>query len=604
MLFFDNLATILGTTGALIGFLGFTPKFVYSHMMGGAVVSFAWGNILYGFQASKVAMKTGNMDTVAQPYGINPPASFQKIYGIILPCFWGYMANTFNKGPLVDGGSVSDLTPEELEQAMQFTWSMACASNLIGGLVELSGSFLAPMISRNVPEAAFLVPLSGVGITFLGILPYMQILEAGWSGYPFVGLIPFLILWLGFFGAPPGVAIFGKLPPALLSAIVGVGAHRSHGHAPHTHMTHVRARARARKRRTQLTHARRPAVLILTVNSDGYAKGFEDGAELAGQGGIKFPDLGMAFGNGNFNEYVGVSLTIAVSFTNFMGTFGCNISARLAGDTYSPMEMIQLDGMGTAIGALLGSPFPTTTYIGHPIYKRLGASRGYSIVNGLLYLVIGLSGLFGIVAAIFPLEICLGQLACVGMIIVQQTFESSPTRWYPSVVLGIAICFADLMINPYIGSSNPAVTQFAFGYVFKSFTTTWALVMLIDRWFLAASLVFLFMVLFTTIGLQHSNLFGLVYDSDGHHMGGVEGAPYTWKLIVTYALAMAMSIIFWGLQKFGMILAPEKEDFRVIQRAAYSMADANKKGGDTTPTDTDPSRDGSLAAEGRVVAPF
>ena len=81
------------------------------------------------------------------------------------------------------------------------------------------------------------------------------------------------------------------------------------------------------------------------------------------------------------------------------------------------------------------------------------------------------------------------------------------------------------------------------------------------------------MVLFTTIGLQHSNLFGLVYDSDGHHMGGVEGAPYTWKLIVTYALAMAMSIIFWGLQKFGMILAPEKEDFRVIQRAAYSMAD-------------------------------
>ena len=118
----------------------------------------------------------------------------------------------------------------------------------------------------------------------------------------------------------------------------------------------------------------------------------------------------MAFGNGNFNEYVGVSLTIAVSFTNFMGTFGCNISARLAGDTYSPMEMIQLDGMGTAIGALLGSPFPTTTYIGHPIYRRLGASRGYSIVNGLLYLVIGLSGLFGIVAAIFPLEICLGQL--------------------------------------------------------------------------------------------------------------------------------------------------------------------------------------------------
>ena len=123
------------------------------------------------------------------------------------------------------------------------------------------------------------------------------------------------------------------------------------------------------------------------------------------------------FGSGDFMNYAGLGLTLGVSFTNFMGTFGCNISARLAGDSYSPMEMvsvpravsvycaythatptpmpmrmpvllsprrhasftacarcpsapilqIQLDGLGTALGALLGSPFPTTTYIGHPI---------------------------------------------------------------------------------------------------------------------------------------------------------------------------------------------------------------------------------------------
>ena len=34
----------------------------------------------------------------------------------------------------------------------------------------------------------------------------------------------------------------------------------------------------------------------------------------------------------------------------------------------------------------------------------LGASRGYSALNGLVYLVIGLGGLFGIVAALFPFE--------------------------------------------------------------------------------------------------------------------------------------------------------------------------------------------------------
>ena len=36
--------------------------------------------------------------------------------------------------------------------------------------------------------------------------------------------------------------------------------------------------------------------------------------------------------------------------------------------------------------------------------KMLGASRGYSVLNGLVYLIIGLAGLFPIVAALFPFE--------------------------------------------------------------------------------------------------------------------------------------------------------------------------------------------------------
>ena len=240
MLFFDNLATIFGCVGALVFVVGFTPQFVYTHMMGGACISFAWGNLLYAFQASKVAMKTGKMDTCAQPYGINPPASFQKIFAIILPCFYSKLA-TFGHS------SSADATPEELEETMLFTWNVACASNLIGGLIEFSGSFIAP-ISRNVPEAAFLVPLSGVGITYLGLLPYMQVLEAQASGFPFVGMVPLIFLWLGFFGSPPGVPLFGKIPPALISCLVGVGAQR-------THRTRTRTRTHTHTHTHLLTHA-------------------------------------------------------------------------------------------------------------------------------------------------------------------------------------------------------------------------------------------------------------------------------------------------------------------------------------------------------------
>ena len=53
------------------------------------------------------------------------------------------------------------------------------------------------------------------------------------------------------------------------------------------------------------------------------------------------------FGSGDFNNYAGLGLTLAVSFTNFMGTFGCNISARYAGDSYSPMEMVSVPCAGS-----------------------------------------------------------------------------------------------------------------------------------------------------------------------------------------------------------------------------------------------------------------
>ena len=80
------------------------------------------------------------------------------------------------------------------------------------------------------------------------------------------------------------------------------------------------------------------------------------------------------------------------------------------------------------------------------------------------------------------------------MIVVKQTFTEAPSRWYPAIILDIALCFSDLMTNPNIGGSTTTVRQIAVGYVFKSFGTAWALSMLTDRWFRAAALAFLFMV--------------------------------------------------------------------------------------------------------------
>ena len=48
-------------------------------------------------------------------------------------------------------------------------------------------------------------------------------------------------------------------------------------------------------------------------------------------------------------------------------------------------ETMLVDGAGTCIGALFGSFYSTTVYIGHPIHKALGAKRGFSLINGIIY---------------------------------------------------------------------------------------------------------------------------------------------------------------------------------------------------------------------------
>eukprot|EP00971_Amphidinium_carterae_P075729 1496359-Amphidinium_carterae.1 len=70
-----------------------------------------------------------------------------------------------------------------------------------------------------------------------------------------------------------------------------------------------------------------------------------------------------------------------------------------------------------------------------------------------------------------------------------QVCTSSPTRWYPAVLLGMSIGFSDFIIGA-MGTSNMDIILLGNGYVWISLLYSWFLMMLIDRWFLAAALAF------------------------------------------------------------------------------------------------------------------
>jgi len=103
-------------------------------------------------------------------------------------------------------------------------------------------------------------------------------------------------------------------------------------------------------------------------------------------------------------------------------------SAEAAGDRYRTFPSLMANGIGSVVAALFGSVFPTTIYIGHPGWKRLGARAGYSALNGLFISFLCFTGTIQSVLGLIPIEAGIGILLYIGIIIVAQAFQENTER--------------------------------------------------------------------------------------------------------------------------------------------------------------------------------
>ena len=111
---------------------------------------------------------------------------------------------------------------------------------------------------------------------------------------------------------------------------------------------------------------------------------------------------------------------------NVVGSLQNIESAEAAGDRYQTFPSLMANGIGSVVAALFGSVFPTTIYIGHPGWKRLGARSGYSALNGVFIAFLCLTGTIQAVLGLIPLEAGIGILLYIGIIIVAQSFQETP----------------------------------------------------------------------------------------------------------------------------------------------------------------------------------
>nr|VFJ43081.1 MAG: putative MFS transporter, AGZA family, xanthine/uracil permease [Candidatus Kentron sp. DK] len=361
-------------------------------------------------------------------------------------------------------------------------WQVGMASALVGGIIEFLGSFVGGYIRRITPRAAMLGTLAGIAITFIAMKPTLGIWEN-----PLIGFVPMTIILIGFVAR---VAMPLHVPVGLLAVVAG------------------------------------------TVIA--WSTGFMDGASVSrsleqAAFHFPFPPLAeIADGIGGVLPYLAVIIPMGVY--NLLETLQNVESASVAGDNYDTKKVMRMDGAGTLIGALLGSCFPTTVYIGHPGWKAVGARQGYTLLNGLALFGIGTLGLIPLVAAIVPKEVAFCILLYIGLIIGAQAVTEIPKRYAPAVLIAFLPHIAAYLKTTVdqtllaAGSSAEALGAekllaagvhyqgldvLASGAILTGLLLGAIVVFLVDRDFLKAALASSIGALLAFFGIIHATGFGI-----------------------------------------------------------------------------------------------
>jgi AGZA family xanthine/uracil permease-like MFS transporter len=272
---------------------------------------------------------------------------------------------------------------------VRVAWQAGLVACLGSGLIEFAGAFVAETVRRFTPRAALLSTLAGIAVTFISIGFLFRTYAR-----PVIGLTTLAVVLLTYFGR---VRFRGGLPGGFVAVALGTLIAWLTGVAP------VGAR---------------PEVAV----------------------GLYLPipvigDLIAALRGGQWLGYL--SVIVPMGLFNVIGSLQNIESAEAAGDGYSTRSSMAVNGIGTLAAALFGSCFPTTIYIGHPGWKALGARAGYSVLNGLFFTVVGLTGTLAYLAWAVPIDAGMAIVLWIGIVITAQAFLATPPEHAPAVVVGL-----------------------------------------------------------------------------------------------------------------------------------------------------------------------
>jgi AGZA family xanthine/uracil permease-like MFS transporter len=249
------------------------------------------------------------------------------------------------------------------------------------------GAFLGDAIRRAIPRTVLLSCLAGLGLLLLAMNPMLQSFAA-----PTVAFVVLLLIFLNWFGKKP---LLPKIPTGFLLLVVGTALAWAFG-----------LQSADEVQKSLSTFGFNPPQL--------HVRSFFEGLPHA------LPHLASA---------------IPLGLANYVFDLENIESAHAAGDPYPTRQVMLMNGVSSAVGAMFGNPYPVTVYIGHAGWKSIGAGTGYTFFCGLTMLLVSLFGLGAFLLALMPTVVVVPILVYVGVVTCNQVVRESPKDEVPVIFI-------------------------------------------------------------------------------------------------------------------------------------------------------------------------
>ena len=304
-------------------------------------------------------------------------------------------------------------------QDAQLTWHVGMATLFMIGSVKIITSFFGGWIQRIIPTAGLLGPLAGIGLFLLGFLPLIELFNEAVVGMVALGLI--------FTALMSKMQLPGRLPGVLIAVLFGTGIH-------------------------------------FILGFSGYLPEFTPPSP---EMHFSLPVLTFAFFKSLPQSLQYLTIAIPFGILTIIGGINNTESARLAGDDYRTRDILLTEAFSSLIAAFFGGVAQTTPYIGHPAYKKMGATWWYTLLTGILIGVCSITGLLSLFVSLIPRAVIAPIFIFIGFEIMRQAYNDSPPEHSPAVSMSLLPVIASMVLiilGQFMSEVNAAPDSCPSGY--------------------------------------------------------------------------------------------------------------------------------------------